>query len=256
MRMNQKLFVLANGKEPFEKQELTNRVVELYYMDDFQEIYDQYCPKGKFVVFASEDGVNYRLFIEKGFYEVMKDLYCARVNDIWLGFWDKCDAATKKSNFKILMPIAVVALVAILLVTTLIKNQGAAMGTNLGLLAVFLIAIFFVNKKTKKEINELNESSLQEIQKYLGKDHFEELLEAQKKYTEDFFDRKAKEAEELYASEHPEDALESTDETSETSETVETVEEIEEVKEETNSDVTESLTVNEEVSTEETKESE
>lgn len=247
MRMNQKLFVLANGKEPFEKQELTNRVVELYYMDDFQEIYDQYCPKGKFVVFASEDGVNYRLFIEKGFYDVMKDLYCSRVNDIWLGFWDECDAATKKSNFKILMPIAIVALVAILLVTTLVSNQSIAMGVNLGLLAVFLIGIFFVNKKTKKEINDLNESSIQEIQKYLGKDHFEELLEAQKKYTEDFFDRKAKEAEALYASEHPEDV-----ETSDVSEN-ETIETVEEVVEETNSDVTESLPVNEEVSEEETK---
>lgn len=195
MRLNPKVFELANGIEPQERQEFDGRVVEIYYMNDFDEVYQANCPKGKFALWTSNDGFNYRLFIEKGYYEQLSELYSDKVNKIWLDFWDKCDETTKKYNFKVMLPLALGCLIAYLLISTLWKSD-AAIYVEFGILALFIVGLFALNKVTKNKLAIYNQESVEEIKKVTGSKHFDELMTIQKTYIDEYFEEQARLAEE------------------------------------------------------------
>ncbi len=196
MRLNAKIFSIADGIEAVEKQEFDNRLVEVYYINDFPALFNQYLPKGRFAVWASIDGFNYRLFVEKGYYEKLGELYSDRVNKIWLDFWDKCDDVTKKYNYRIMLPTAIVCIVCFFLVT-LIPLGSAQIWVQLGLLAVFIVVMMLLNKKVKEKINQINSDSVDEIKAMVGgASRFEELLKLQNDYIDAFIEKQAKLAEE------------------------------------------------------------
>lgn len=195
MRLNPKVFELANGIEPQERQEFDGRVVEIYYMNDFDEVYQANCPKGKFALWTSNDGFNYRLFIEKGYYEQLSELYSDKVNKIWLDFWDKCDETTKKYNFKVMLPLALGCLIAYLLISTL-WDSSAAIYVEFGILALFIVGLFALNKVTKNKLAIYNQESVNEIKKVTGSKHFDELMTMQKTYIDEYFEEQARLAEE------------------------------------------------------------
>ena len=65
-------------------------------MNDYDAILADQINKGKFTVWSSNDGFNYRLFLEKGCYETVKELYTAQINKIWVDFWDKTEKISNK----------------------------------------------------------------------------------------------------------------------------------------------------------------
>lgn len=190
MRLNPNIYKLAEGYEPIEVQEFDGRIVEVYHMDDFPSIYDQNTSRGKFVVWASANGKDYRLFIEKGFHEAVSELYTEPINKIWLDFWDKCDDTTKKFNFKILLPIALVCIAAFFIVSFIPGTESWSTYAELAILVVFVIGMLFLNKFTKKKLNDLNKESVDLIKGVLTVDGFNDVLERQKNYIDSFFDRK------------------------------------------------------------------
>ena len=195
MRLNAKIFSIADNIEPVEKQEFDNRLVEVYYINDFPMLFNQYLPKGRFAIWASVDGFNYRLFVEKGYYAKLGELYSDRVNKIWLDFWDKCDDVTKKYNYRVMLPVAI-GCIALFFLVTLIPLGSAQIWVQLGILAIFIIVMMTLNKKVRGKINQVNADSVDDIKAIVGADHFDELLKEQNNYIDAFIAEQAKLAEE------------------------------------------------------------
>ena len=80
------MFFVPGENQPFEVQEFDGRKIELFYMNDYDIILADQINKGKFAVWSSNDGFNYRLYLEKGLYEKVKELYTPEINKIWVDF--------------------------------------------------------------------------------------------------------------------------------------------------------------------------
>ena len=185
----------------FETQEFDGRIVEIYNMDDFDMLYNQNVPKGKFVLWTSENGKDYRLFIEKGFHNEVKELYTAQINKIWLDFWDQCDDVSKKFNFRILLPLCLVCIVLYIIISLINAIASFAIYLQIGILAIFIIGMIVLNRLTKNKIADLNKSSVALIKESLTEEGFENVLERQRTYIDGFFEAKQKEIDEELAKE-------------------------------------------------------
>ncbi len=189
MKMNQKLYELANEAEPYEVQELEGHRVEIFLMDSFEGVKEEYVIKnGKFAVWTSLDGVNYRLFLENGYYEKLKDLYQAPINQIWMDFWDNADKISSKFSKTFVYPMMGIA-VLLAVLSIFLGDKMGSWGTYgiLGILLVMFIGMIFINTQTKKKIVNENVKARDKVAEYLGGKRFDELLDLQKEYMDDFY---------------------------------------------------------------------
>lgn len=208
MRINPKLFAVASEVAPIETQEFDERKIELYYMDDFDGVKEEFINKGQFAAWASEDGVNYRLFIEKGYYEAVGELYTQPINKIWVEFWDRTDEVSKKFSRYVMIPLMVVA-IALCIASMWMGTIGNYIA--IGVLVVAFIVMLFCNSKTKKAIMNENVKSRDLIIKHLGQDRFDKLLDTQKEYMDEYYQK-------LYPEEEEEQLESEQEETKEESE--------------------------------------
>ena len=189
MKINPKLFVAADGVEPIEVQEFDNRKVELYLMDQFDGVKEEFVSsKGQFAVWSSVDGNNYRLFLENGYYDAVKELYGQNVNQVWIRFWDKLDNITKKYSRFLIYPIMLIAVVLCVLSLALQSVWGqvgtyVVIGVLVALFVVLIVANYIVKKKSLAE----NVKSRQEIIESLGEEKFNQLIDVQKAYMDEYF---------------------------------------------------------------------
>ena len=203
LRINPKAFALANDSTPVEVQEFDGRKIEIFNLNEFEGLKDEFVMKGKFAVWSSEDGVNYRLYIEEGYHNKLKELYSQSVNKIWVDFWDVCEKITSNMSKRVIVPLTVVS-VLICLSTMFIKNQEVSTYIMLAVIVISLVGMIFINRLSKKKIYDENARSVDLIKKHLGSKKFEKLLDDQKDYMDAYFDA-------LY----PEDEEESLEETEE-----------------------------------------
>ncbi len=192
MRINPKLYSLANEVQPIELQELENRKIEVYYMDDFEGVLEEFINKGQFAVWSSENGVDYRLFLERGYYEAVGELYTKSINKIWVEFWDKTDEVSKKFSRYFLIPLMVVV-VGICIGSFFWKNVGnfVALGVILLAFILMLIGKSYVNKQIMRE----NVNSRDLIVKQMGQSRFDQLLDKQKEYMDEYYQKRYEEEE-------------------------------------------------------------
>ena len=236
MRINQKLYVLADEAEPIESQKFENREIQVFYMDQFEGVVEEYVhQKGQFAVWTSVDAINYRLFIERGYYDELKELYSAPVNKIWVEFWDTTDNITKKFTRFFMYPLMLIAVVLCVLSFVLprVINFGDV-GNNIfsysiiGVLIALFIVMMVINSSTKKKITQENIKSRQKVMEIFGEENFNSLIDKQKNYMDDYFKNLYPVEEE---EENTEEALEAPAEEEDT-EVKEESEEVAEVKEE------------------------
>lgn len=224
MKINPKLFAVADGIEPIEVQEFDERKIEIYSMDQFEGIKEEFVmKKGQFAVWSSVDGFNYRLFLEDGYKKKVGELYDPKVNRTWVNFYDTTDAISKKfSNYFVYPLMGVAVLVCILSIFLSQYMPSWASWVIIGVLAVMFIVMIFVNMKIKKVVLKENTKARQEIIDYLGENKFDELIEAQKSYMDEYYEN-------LY----PKDEEAPVDETTDANnEEIKEIEESEETKQE------------------------
>lgn len=189
MKMNQKLFMIAEDVTPIEVQEWDERKIEVYHMDDFEGVKEEFINKGQFAAWASIDGVNYRLFLEKGYHEAVGELYSQTINKIWVEFWDKTDVIAKRFSRKIMLPIMIVCIVAVILSLVFSKQlQQAGDIITIAMLVVAFLAMLFSNSYTKKAIMKENIASRDLIIKHLGEKKFDKLIDRQKEYMDAYYE--------------------------------------------------------------------
>lgn len=195
MRINPKIFLLGDKATPLDVQDVDGRKVEIFCLNDFEDLYNQNLGKSKFAVWSSEDGFNYRIFIEKGYYAELADLYSVSINRIWLNFWDSCEKISNRFSYKIMMPITIGAVILYFILGQFIPDSYQ-IPFGIGVFGFVLIVMITLQRYTKQKIAQENSKSIDEIKAVYGKKHFEELLEKQKNYIEDFYNK-------MYADEEP-----------------------------------------------------
>ena len=245
MKRYQKLYAVADNVTPVEVQVFDDRKVELFLMDDFEGIKEEFVyKKNELAVWSSVDGKNYRIFLENGYYDRVKELYSEPVNKIWIDFWDKSDSISGKFSKMFIYPLMFIAIIIAVLSLALQKYmENYVSYIIIGVLVVLFISLIFVNMYVKKVIVKESTKSRQQIIDYFGEARFDELIELQKAYLDEFYDKYYAEKEAYKAKE---EALNNSEETTE-------VAAIEEVKEET-TEISDETTNNEEPVVEEIKE--
>lgn len=198
MKLNERVFEKLIG-EPVEVQEFDGRTVEIFYLDDYPDILNEFISKGKFAVWSSVDGTNYRLAIEKGYYNELTTLYSSKVNQIWLNFWDQCERISSGFSKKIVLPatIVVIAVFAVLMIisSNVEKNKNVFTYITLGLAIAYVFVILVLRKFTTNKINVANGDALALIKKEIGESTFNNLLEKQRNYIDAYYDAQAEQAE-------------------------------------------------------------
>lgn len=210
--------MIADEVEPLEVQQLEGHNVEIYFMDDFNGVKEEFIAKGQFAVWASVDGVNYRVFIEKGYYEAVGELYTSPINQIWVDFWDKTDAISKKFSRRFIMPIMIAA---ILLCIVSFFLPGWGNYVVIIALVVMFIGMIVSNSKTKKAIVAENIASRDLIIKHFGEKKFDKLIETQKEYMDEYYNKLYEEEEAKYAELDEEEEVAAIDEASASEEELE-----------------------------------
>ena len=187
MRINPKVFTIADGREPVEVQEFDERKIEVFYLDDFEAVRNEFIAKSQFAVWSSIDGVNYRLFVEKGYYEAVGELYQQPINKIWVDFWDETEPITKKTSHRILIPMMVVCC-GLCIGSFFIKEDWVSY-VIIGVLILAFLGMLFVNSFTRKKVMEANIKSRNQISDLLGQNKFDDILKKQKEYIDDYYDK-------------------------------------------------------------------
>ena len=189
MKINPKLYEVANTVTPVDTQDIGNgNKIEVYTMDQFTGIREEFVNnKGEFAVWSSIDGINYRIFLEDGYYEAVKDLYSQPVNKIWVEFWNKTDNISKKFSRFFIYPLMGVAIVLAVLAIVL-SNMPVFQYVVIGVLVLLFIAMIVVNFRTKKIITNESIKSRQLIIDLFGQDKFDNLTDTQKSYMDAYMD--------------------------------------------------------------------
>ena len=216
MKLNERVFEVLNG-EPVEVQNLDGHEVKFYILDDYPDVLNEFVNKGKFAVWSCVDGTNYKLAIEKGYYDELRELYSDKVNDTWLKFWDECEKISSTFSKKIVLPATAVIIVIFVVLMALSNKMPGKLGTylTLGLAIFYVLVILILRKLTTNKINIANQNALAVIKKNLGEAHFNDLLERQRNYIDAYYDTlSAKEEDEASANEENLNYLNETEETS------------------------------------------
>lgn len=217
MKLNERVFEVLNG-EPVEVQNLDGHEVKIYILDDYPDVLNEFVNKGKFAVWSCVDGTNYKLAIEKGYYDELRELYSDKVNDTWLKFWDECEKISSTFSKKIVLPATAVIIVSFVVLMALSNKMPGKLGTylTLGLAIFYVLVILILRKLTTNKINIANQNALAVIKKNLGEAHFNDLLERQRNYIDAYYDTlSAKEEAEASANEENVNELKETEETTE-----------------------------------------
>jgi len=182
--------------EPFETQEIDGKKIELHKMND-NSFYAQFANQGRFFFWATQDGVNYRLVVEYGYYEAMKVLYTKEVNRVWISYYEESEKVRKNIFKKIILPVMIAYIAITLLLFTLLDDDTHRMIALIASLAFVFIGSRFLSTSMKRKFMAQNAEAMDKIKKIIGKKQFEKLIDVQEKYRRNFFKIEEEEETEL-----------------------------------------------------------
>ena len=182
MKLNPKVYNQLKGT-PFMSQNIDGVLVEFFYMDDTPYLY-QYAGKGRFAIWTS-NGINYRVLVEKTYYEAIEAFYEEPVNRIWVNFLDRIGKITKTINMLFIIPIIIFYLGIAVLATLFFQDYMLTILLVLIVMVVIsnMIQGQIVNKRVRKE----NQAAQDEIRRYLGEEGFSDMVQKQEDHYKAYF---------------------------------------------------------------------
>lgn len=183
MKLNYKVYQTLT--EPVETQEADGRVIEIHYMNDTNYL-ARYAGRGQFSVWTS-DGKLFKLLIEKGYYEALKPLFDAKVNGIWITFFEQVQKIRMNVFRKILMPILLAALVVVSVFSFVPQLADFRMYVLLAMLVIILFINVFQSSYMRRKVEGVRTVAVTDIKDHLGQELFQDLVKRQEKYYEEYF---------------------------------------------------------------------
>lgn len=183
MKLQYAIFKQLN--EPKETQQAEGKTVEIHSMNNTRYL-SRFAGKGQFAVWTS-DSKSYKLLVEDGYYKVMKDLYSKRVNQVWIRFYEQADKVRFGLLYKMVFPMIALSMVLAVLFSTVEALSGYQNYALIGILAVVLITNMLQTSIMKKKVEGARSEAVKDIKHIVGEARFNELLEQQGKYYEDYF---------------------------------------------------------------------
>jgi hypothetical protein len=182
MKLNARVYNQLTG-EPFDTQEINGKIVEFHYMNETPFLF-QYASKGRFAIWTS-DGKNYRVLIEKKYYEYLKDFYQPEVNTIWLNFLEKVSGVSKKVNMWFIIPTLALYAIVAFIATAFFPEQ--MLSILLGLIVLVVISNMFQSRIVNKRVRDENLAAQGKIREYLGNEAFDQLIKSQDVHYQEYF---------------------------------------------------------------------
>lgn len=182
MKLNAKLYKNLTS-EPFLTQTINGQTIQFYYMNDTQYLF-QFASKGRFAVWAT-DGFNYKVLIERKYYEAMQDFYEEDVNQIWVNFLTRVSKINKKINTFFIVPTMI--LYAAIAFIASVYLQEYMLQILLGLLGVIIVSNMIQNRLITKRVRAENLNAQNEIRDSIGHEAFDKLIASQQEHYQEYF---------------------------------------------------------------------
>jgi len=183
MKLQYAIFKQLN--DPKETQQAEGKTVEIHSMNNTRYL-SRFAGKGQFAVWTS-DSKSYKLLVEDGYYKVMKDLYSKRVNQVWIRFYEQADKVRFGLLYKMVFPMIALSMVLAVLFSTVEALSDYQNYALIGILAVVLITNMLQTSIMRKKVEGARSEAVKDIKHIVGEARFNELLEQQGKYYEDYF---------------------------------------------------------------------
>jgi len=183
MKLNPKIYKNLN-QEPFLEQEIEGVKVAFYDMNETQYL-TQYAGRGKFALWTSNGGDDYKVLIEKSYYEALQPFYDYDVNKIWIDFLSNAGNITKKMSRLFLIP----SLIFYVLISTLalLFLEDQIVPIFLGVIVVIFGINIFQTRVTSNKVREANIQAQDQIRETLGATTFDQLVVAQEEHYKNYF---------------------------------------------------------------------
>lgn len=182
MKLNAKIYRQLTN-EPFLTQDVDGRIVEFHYMNDTPYLI-QYAGRGRFAIWTS-DGQNYKVLIEKTYYEALEPFYQLGVNQIWLNFLEGVSKQNKKINAMFIYPTLILYVIIAVLATFLFKDY--TMQILLGMLILVVVSNMVQGRIVSKRVQSENLRTQGLIRDFLGHEVFDGLVKAQELHYQAYF---------------------------------------------------------------------
>jgi hypothetical protein len=182
MKLNPKIFKQLTA-EPFETQIVDGKKVEFHYMNDTPFLF-QYASRGRFAVWTS-DGKDYKVLIEKAYYEALSDFYQLGVNKIWLNFLERVSNVSSKINKLFIIPTMLLYVIVAGIAYTFF--QAYTLQILLGLIVVVVISNIFQSRLVNRKVKQENQDSQDKIRAFIGIEEFDKLVIAQEEHYKEYF---------------------------------------------------------------------
>jgi len=182
MKLNYKVFK-ALVEEPFLTQEVNGNEVGFYYMNETPFL-QQFVMRGRFYVWTS-DGKNYKLLIERGYYERVSYFFEKEINAVWLNFLEEVTTVNSRMSRNYLMISMGISLAIIILFSILLPEQ-LTWGI-IGALIITLVGNMIHSNRVNKIVRQMNLDAQEEIREILTEDKFNQFLNDQEEYMKEYF---------------------------------------------------------------------
>lgn len=176
--------------EPFRVEDYRGAKLEMYYLDDRKD-YGKFAQRGRFSVWTS-NGTDYRLFVDKGYYNAVGDLYRNDINDIWLDYTNNIYSTHKKMQSKFMF-ISIGILLAVFAGMSLIQALFKEAGQTPFLIGMVVMVIGLMvpsqiqQKQLKQFVAKENAAASNLIKQALGEENFKNIMGNQEAYYQSYF---------------------------------------------------------------------